>query len=65
MGVAVSLLCIDGLLTILYLLGINVDVDCRIMILIMIFVIASKLMFIPMCVDRFIYTAVHFSTNGS
>ena len=31
----------------------------------MIFVIASKLMFIPTCVDRFIHIAVHFPTNRS
>ena len=61
-GVAVVLLCTNGLLTILYLLGVNVDVDCRIVAIpTMIFVIASKLMFIPTCVDRFIHIAFPFS----
>ena len=61
-GVAVSLLCVDGLLTLLYLLGVNVDVDCRIIVIpVVIFVIASKLMFIPTCVDRFIHIAFPFS----
>ena len=60
-GFAVVLLCVDGLLTVLYLLGVNVDVDCRItMTLIMTFVIANKLMFIPTCVDRFIHIAFPF-----
>ena len=61
-GLAVAVCCTSGLLTLLYLLGVNVDVECRIeVILIMIFVIASKLMFILMCVDRFIHIAVPFS----
>ena len=56
------LLCANGLLTVLYLLGVNVDVDCRIDVIpTMIFVIANKLMFIPMCVDRFIHIAFPFS----
>ena len=59
---AVVLLCANGLLTVLYLLGVNMDVDCRItMIPVVIFVIANKLMFIPMCVDRFIHIAYPFS----
>ena len=61
-GLAVVLLCADGLLTVLYLLGVSVDVDCRIIVIpVMIFLISSKLMFIPMCVDRFIHIAVPFS----
>ena len=61
-GLAVVILYIGGLLTVLYLLGVNVDVDCRITVIpVMIFVIASKLMFIPTCVDRFIHIAVPFS----
>ena len=60
-GVAVSLLCVNGLLTVLYLLGVNVNVDCGIeAIPIMTFEIASNLMFIPTCVDRFIHIAVPF-----
>ena len=63
-GFAVVLLCTNGLLTVFYLLGVNVyiDVDCRItMIPAILFVIANKLMFIPLCVDRFIHIAVPFS----
>ena len=61
-GLAVGMCCTSGLLTVLYLLGVNVDVDCRIIsIPLMIFLISSKLMFIPMCVDRFIHIAVPFS----
>ena len=61
-GLAVSLLCVDGLLTVLYLLGVNVDVDCRIIVIpTVIFVIASKLMFVPTCMDRFIHIAFPFS----
>ena len=60
-GLAVSLLCVDGLLTVLYLLGVNVDVDCGITVIpVITFVIASKLMFIPMCVERFIHIAFPF-----
>ena len=60
-GLAVVLWCANGLLTVLYLLGVNVDVDCTIeMTLIMIFLIANKLMFIPTCVDRFIHIAFPF-----
>ena len=62
MGLAVVILCIGGLLTVLYLLGVNVDVNCTITVIpVMIFVIANKLMFIPTCVDRFIHIAVPFS----
>ena len=61
-GAVVVLWCTDGLFTLLYLLGVNVDVNCRMKVIpIMIFVIATKLMFIPMCVDRFIHIAVPFS----
>ena len=50
MGAAVSLLCVDGLFTVLYLLGVNVDVDCGIKAIpVMTFVIASKPFFIPTC----------------
>ena len=59
---AVVLLCANGLLMVLYLLGVNVDVDYRITVIpVVIFVIANKLMFIPMCVDRFIHIAYPFS----
>ena len=61
-GFAVVLLCANGLLTVLYLLGVNVDVDCRIeMTPTTIFLIANKLMFIPICADRFIHIAFPFS----
>ena len=51
-GLAVVLCCTNGLLTTLYLLGIDVGVDCTlILISFMILVIANKLMFIPMYVD--------------
>ena len=50
-GLAVVLWCTEGLLTVLYLLDVSVDVDCRItVILIMTFIIANQLMFIPICV---------------
>ena len=65
-GLAVVLSCTSGLLTFLYILGVNVDVDCRITVIsTMIFVIGSKLMFIPICVERFIHITLPFSTNGS
>ena len=61
-GITVAVCCTSGLLTVLYLLGVNVDVDCRIIVMpMMMFLIASKLMFIPTCVDRFIHIAVPFS----
>ena len=42
---AVVLLCVNGVLKVLYLFGVNVDVDCRIGVIpTMIFVIANKLM---------------------
>ena len=64
-GFAVVLWCTNGLLTLLYLLGVNVDADCTIIkIAVMTLFIASKLMFIPMCVDRFIHIAFHFPTSG-
>ena len=70
MAVVVVLWCIDGLLTVLYLcgvkvdevLGVNVDEGCRIIIMAphMVTVLASKLMFVPLCVDRFIHIAIPF-----
>ena len=61
-GFAVALWCTEGLLTILHLLDVNVDVDCRIPVIsVLIFVLANKLMFIPMCVDQFIHIAFPFS----
>ena len=49
---AVVLCCTNGLLTLLYLLGVSVAADCTIIkIPVMTLFIASKLMFIPMCVD--------------
>ena len=61
-GLVVVLWCTNGRLTVLYLLGVNVDVDCTIEATpIMISLIASKLMFIPTCVDRFIHIAFPFS----
>ena len=62
LGAAVVLLCADGLLTVFYLFGVDIDIDCRIKVIpVMISVIAGKLMFIPMCVDRFIHIAFPFS----
>ena len=44
--------CTNGLLTLLYLLGVSVGVDCNLMLIsFMFFALANKLMFIPMCVD--------------
>ena len=61
-GMAVALCCYNGLLTVLYLLSVNVDVDCRIIAIpAMALLIANKLMFVPMCVDRFIHIAFPFS----
>ena len=61
-GFAVILWSTNGLLTILYLLGINVDPDCNLILIpVMILVVANKLMFIPLCVDRFIHIAYPFS----
>ena len=61
-GLVVVLWCTNGRLTVLYLLSVNVDVDCTIEATpIMISLIASKLMFIPTCVDRFIHIAFPFS----
>ena len=66
-GFAVLLCCTNGLLTVLYLLGVNVEPDCNLKLVpVRILVIANKLMFIPMCVDRFIHILhFHFPTNGS
>ena len=61
-GVVVVLWCTNGCLTVLYLLGVNVDVDCTIeAMIVMISLKANRQMFIPMCVDRFIHIAFPFS----
>ena len=61
-GFSVVLWCTNGLLTVLYLCGVSVDADCNLVLIpVMILVIANKLMFIPMCVDRFIHIAFPFS----
>ena len=62
-GFAVVLWCKNGLLTVLYLLGVNVDVDYGITMLILYvtLLIVNKLMFIPTCVERFIHIAFPFS----
>ena len=61
-GIAVVLWCTKGLFSLLYLLGADGDVDCRIILIpTMLFVIANKVMFFPMCVDRFIHIAFPFS----
>ena len=61
-GAAVVLCCTNGLLTTLYLLGVDMDVDCTLMVIsFMLLLIANKLMFIPMCVDRFVHIAFPFS----
>ena len=58
----VVLWCTEGLLTVLYLLDVNVDPDCRIiMIPLVASWLANKLMFLPTCVDRFIHIAFPFS----
>ena len=60
-GIAV-IWCTNGLLAVLYLLSVNVDVDCNLMLIpFMLLVLANKLMFIPLCVDRFIHIAFLFS----
>ena len=60
-GIAV-IWCTNGLLAVLYLLSVNVDVDCKLMLIpFMLLVLANKLMFIPLCVDRFIHIAFPFS----
>ena len=52
----------EGFLTVLYLLDVNVDPDCRIIIIPLgISWLANKLMFLPTCVDRFIHIAFPFS----
>ena len=52
----------EGLLTVLYLLDVNVDPDCRIIIIpLMLSLLANKLMFLPTCVDGFIHIAFPFS----
>ena len=60
-GIAVTLSCANGLFTVLYLIGVNVDVDCTIpLIPFTLLLIANKLMFLPMCVDRFIHISFPF-----
>ena len=52
----------EGLLMVLYLLDVSVDPDCRIIIIpLVVSLLANKLMFLPMCVDRFIHIAFPFS----
>ena len=59
-ALAVVLLCFTVLGKVLYLLDVNMD--CRILVIpIMTLTVANKLMFIPMCVDRFIHIAAPFS----
>ena len=61
-GIAVTLSCTNGLFTVLYLLGVNVDVHCRIpMIPFTLLLIANKLIFLPMCVKQFVHIAFPFS----
>ena len=60
-GIALTF-CTNGLLTVLYLLGVNVDPPCNLILTsFMLNVFANKLMFIPMCVDQFIHIAFPFS----
>ena len=60
-GFAVAILCTNGLFTALYLLNVNVDVDCNLVpIPTVALFMATKLMFLPMCVDRFIHVAFPF-----
>ena len=62
MGIAVELWCTNGLFTILYLLDVNLELDCiLIQIPLMILLIGNDLMFIPTCVDRFIHIGFPFS----
>ena len=62
MSVVLVKCCTNGLLMILYLLDFTVDADCTLLMMPAIaLVIASKLMFLPMCVDRFIHIAFPFS----
>ena len=52
----------EGLLIILYLFDVNVDLDCRIIMIPLVALwLANKLMFLPTCVDRFIHIAFPFS----
>ena len=61
-GFAIVIWCTNGLLMLLYLLDVDVVADCRIiMIPLLTSFVASKLMFIPMCVERFIHIAYPFS----
>ena len=60
-GIAVTLLYTNGLYTVLYLLNVNIEVNCRILLIpFTLILIANKLMFLPMCVDRFIHIAFPF-----
>ena len=62
MAFAVVQWCTEGLLTVIYLLDVNVDPDCRIiMIPLVVSWLANKLMFLPTCVDGFIHIAFPFS----
>lgn len=62
MGVVLVQWCTNGLLMVLYLLGLTVDANCTLILTPAIaLVIASKLMFLPMCMDRFIHIAFPFS----
>ena len=62
MGVVLVQWCTNGLLMVLYLLGLTVDANCTLLLTSAIaLVIASKLMFLPMCVDRFIHIAFPFT----
>ena len=56
-GIAVVLCCYNGLLTVLYLLGVNVDVDCIIILMPAMTLVIGM----PMCVDQFIHVAFPFS----
>ena len=61
-GIAVTVWCTKGLLTTRYLLGVEVDVDCRIVVIpLIMLLIANKLMMIPMCMEQFIHIAFPFS----
>ena len=62
MGVVIVQWCTNGLLMVLYLLGLTIEANCTVLLIPAIaLVIASKLMFLPMCVDRFIHIAFPFS----
>ena len=53
---------VNGMLIILYLLGFDIDVNCNIVLVPTIgLLIATKLMFVPLTVDRFMHVAFPFS----